>query len=416
MLIADRYQLDQPLGRGAIGEVWHATDQVLNRAVAVKLLRPRQTDQVAATDAERFRLEAQTAARLNHPNLVGVHDFGSHDGQLFLVMELVDGWTLAQERARRSVLPPDEAAGIAAQMAAGLAAAHCQQVIHRDIKPGNVMLTADGSVKITDFGIARFANDQAGTLTATGKIVGSAAYLAPERGLGQPAQPASDVYSLGCVLYELLTGRPPFPGANAVAVVKQHIETAPIPPAHLRPEVPHPLSDHVLHLLAKDPARRPTADQAATWLAGPLERPDPVGPAPRDEPTTVIPTPSPSEQTGAFPAPAQPAHGRRMSPKGLLGLAGFALLATAVAVGASLTSGGSGPSTPLPGSTPSHSAPAAPASETPSPSPPAASASSPTPDVRKPEENPQQADEERKNTEAERKKKEEQKEEKKGKG
>ncbi|AZQ32435.1 serine/threonine protein kinase [Streptomyces cyaneochromogenes] len=415
MLVADRYQLDQPLGRGAIGEVWHATDQVLNRAVAVKLLRPGQTDQVAATDAERFRLEAQTAARLNHPNLVGVHDFGSHGGRLFLVMELVDGWTLAQERARRSVLPPDEAAGIAAQMAAGLAAAHCRQVIHRDIKPGNVMLTADGTVKITDFGIARFANDQAGTLTATGKIVGSAAYLSPERGLGQPAQPASDVYSLGCVLYELLTGRPPFPGTNAVAVVKQHIETAPIPPAQLRPELPHPLSDYVLDLLAKDPARRPTAEQAATWLTGYQERPNPVSPEPRDEPTTELPASSPTEQTGTSPAPAQRAHSRRMSPKALLGLAGFALLATVVAVGVSLASGDNDPAMPAPGSTPSSSAPAAPASETPSSSPPAASAPSPTPGDRKPEENRREADEERKKAEEQRKR-EDQKEDKKGKG
>ncbi|WP_276322834.1 serine/threonine-protein kinase [Streptomyces sp. F001] len=154
MLIADRYQLNHPVGRGAIGEIWHATDQVLNQPVAVKLLQPGQTDQVAATDAERFRLEAQTAARLNHPNLVGVYDFGSHDDRLYLVMELVDGRPLAQERARQSVLPPDEAAGIAAQMAAGLAAAHRHQVIHRDIKPGNVMRTTDGTVKITDFGIA----------------------------------------------------------------------------------------------------------------------------------------------------------------------------------------------------------------------------------------------------------------------
>ncbi|WP_244204339.1 serine/threonine-protein kinase, partial [Streptomyces africanus] len=146
MLVADRYQLDEPLGRGAMGEVWRATDQTLSRPVAVKLLHTDQHEQVAATDAERFRLEAQTAARLNHPHLVGVYDFGSHHGGLYLVMELVDGWSLAQERSMRGTLAPQDAAEIAEQTASGLAAAHRQGVIHRDIKPANVMLTADRTV------------------------------------------------------------------------------------------------------------------------------------------------------------------------------------------------------------------------------------------------------------------------------
>ncbi|MFD0505688.1 protein kinase [Streptomyces chiangmaiensis] len=204
MLLEDRYQLEEPLGRGAMGEVWRAADHVLNRTVAVKVLRG---DDAAAL--ERFRMEAQTAGSLSHPNVVGVYDFGSHQGRPYLVMELVDGWNLSQERSVYGVLAPREAAGIAAQMAAGLAAAHRQGVIHRDVKPANVMLTTERTVKLTDFGIARFADATAGTITATGKIVGSAAYLAPERALGDSAQPASDVYSLGCVLYELLTGRPP---------------------------------------------------------------------------------------------------------------------------------------------------------------------------------------------------------------
>ncbi|MCX4420289.1 serine/threonine protein kinase [Streptomyces mirabilis] len=150
MLLADRYQLDELLGRGAMGEVWRATDQVLGRSVAVKLLRADE-----ATDIERFRLEAQTAARLNHPNLVGVYDFGSHDGRLYLVMELVDGWSLAQERLMRGTLAPHEAAAIAAQVAAGLSAAHRQGVIHRDIKPANVMISTDRTVKITDTATVR---------------------------------------------------------------------------------------------------------------------------------------------------------------------------------------------------------------------------------------------------------------------
>ncbi|MFH9086726.1 serine/threonine-protein kinase [Streptomyces sp. NPDC017673] len=261
-LLADRYQLQDRLGSGAMGEVWRADDRLLGRPVAVKLLR---TDEAA--DAERFRLEARTAGRLNHPNVVGVYDFGSHHGRLYLVMELVDGWSLAQERSLRGALDPHEAAALAAHVASGLAAAHRQGVIHRDVKPANVMLSADRTAKIADFGIARFADEAAAGLTATGKIVGTADYLAPERALGRPAHPASDVYSLGCVLYELLTGRPPFRGATPLAVVRQHVDAAPPPPDRLRPDVPQELSDYVLLLLAKEPAQRPTADEAADWLA-----------------------------------------------------------------------------------------------------------------------------------------------------
>uniref|UniRef100_UPI000A39C016 serine/threonine-protein kinase n=1 Tax=Streptomyces carpinensis TaxID=66369 RepID=UPI000A39C016 len=282
-LLADRYQLQELLGRGAMGEVWRATDQILERPVAVKLLR---TDQAA--DAER-RLEAQTAASLNHPNVVGMYDFGSDRDQLYLPMEFVDGWSLAQDRSLRGRLKPREAVTIAAQMAAGLGAAHRHKVIHRDVKPANVMLTAERTVKIADFGIARFADAAASTLTATGKILGTADYLAPERALGRPAQPASDVYSLGCVLYQLLTGRAPFGGPTSLAALQQHVSAAPAPPVLLRPEIPQPLSDYVLSLLAKDPAHRPTAEQAADWLAAHQHTPTPAVP----DHTSPMPPPSP---------------------------------------------------------------------------------------------------------------------------
>ncbi|OPG09088.1 serine/threonine protein kinase [Streptomyces sp. GKU 895] len=374
-LLAGRYQLQELLGRGAMGEVWRASDEVLGRRVAVKLLRAEE-----AADAERFRLEAQTAARLNHPNVVGMYDFGSHRDQLYLVMELVDGWSLAQERSLRGVLPPAEAAAIAAQAAAGLSAAHQQGVIHRDIKPANLMLATDRTVKIADFGIARFAAADS-TLTATGKILGTADYLAPERALGRSARPASDVYSLGCVLYELLTGRPPFSGATSLAVVQQQVSATPAPPSRLRAEIPQPLSDLVLHLLAKDPAHRLTAEQAADRLAGRHGTPRPPG---TDGTALLSVPPTP-------PAPAPPIHearttvrhsrprgGRKLASKAAFYGTGLVLFSAAVAVGASLNAGDDDPA-PAPSPTPMAATSAPPADVAPTSTPPAAAPPTPTP-------------------------------------
>ncbi|MEW2084804.1 protein kinase [Streptomyces sp. NPDC005283] len=335
VLVAERYLLDEPLGRGAMGEVWRATDQALGRPVAVKLLRADEADAAAS---ERFRMEAQTAARLNHPHVVSMYDFGCHDGRFYLVMELVDGWSLAQDLSAHGLLDPQEAARIGAQMAAGLSVAHLQGVIHRDIKPGNIMLTSDRIVKITDFGIARFTDDASHTLTATGKILGTGPYLAPERAAGQPAVAASDVYALGCVLYELLTGRPPFLGENTPAVVQQHVNAAPVPPDQLRPEIPRSLADHLLLLLAKDPAQRPTAEQAAGWLAA-VEGQSDQAPPTRTAPQAVRAVP---------PAPARPL---RSSSKAAIGAAGLVAFAVAAVIGASVISGDGDPSSPSPGST-----------------------------------------------------------------
>ncbi|MBX7551232.1 serine/threonine protein kinase [Streptomyces sp. tea 10] len=368
-LLADRYELQELLGRGAVGEVWRACDRLLGRPVAVKLLHAEE-----AADAERFRLEAQIAARLNHPNVVAMYDFGAHHDQPHLVMELVDGWNLAQERSLRGALPPAEAAAITAQAAAGLCAAHRQGVVHRDVKPANVMLTTDRTVKITDFGIARFAEEAASGLTATGKIIGTADYLAPERALGRPAQPASDVYSLGCVLYELLTGRPPFRGATSLAVVQQHVSATPAPPERLRPDIPQPLSDYVLHMLAKDPAHRPTADQAAAWLAAQHGTPRPA----EHDGTTRMPTPAipppPALHAGESRAGthSRPSGRRKLASKAVLAGAGLALFAGATALGASLNSGATAPTSPTSpsptrfASTPAGRTPAT----TPSPAPP----------------------------------------------
>ncbi|MBT2440681.1 serine/threonine protein kinase [Streptomyces sp. ISL-36] len=264
MLVADRYRLHMCVGRGGMGEVWQATDEVLGRSVAVKLMLGHETDPSAA---ERFRLEAQTAARLSHPHVVGVFDFGTWDGKLFLVMELVEGSSLAGDAGAPQVLPPERVAVVAAHAAAGLAAAHREGVVHRDIKPGNLLLDGDGTVKLADFGIARFVDDPSAALTTTGQIVGTGLYLAPERALGQPASPASDVYSLGCVLYQLLTGRPPFQGDTATALLYQHIDTPPAPPRQLGVGLPAAFEAYLLTLLAKQPEQRPPAQAIADWFA-----------------------------------------------------------------------------------------------------------------------------------------------------
>ncbi|MFF8610194.1 protein kinase [Streptomyces sp. NPDC015346] len=252
------------VGRGGMGEVWQATDEVLGRSVAVKLMLGHESDPSAA---DRFRLEAQTAARLSHPHVVGVFDFGTWDGKLYLVMELVEGSSLAGDPGAPQALSPERVAVVAAHAAAGLAAAHREGVVHRDIKPGNLLLDGDGTVKLADFGIARFVDDPSGALTTTGQIVGTGLYLAPERALGQPASPASDVYSLGCVLYQLLTGRPPFQGDTATALLYQHIDTPPAPPRQLGVGLPAAFEAYLLTLLAKQPEQRPPAQAIADWFA-----------------------------------------------------------------------------------------------------------------------------------------------------
>ncbi|WSQ10783.1 protein kinase [Streptomyces sp. NBC_01231] len=303
MLIAGRYRLQDPIGRGAMGEVWRGYDETLGRTVAVKLLLPHDSDPTATS---RFRLEAQTAGRLNHPYVVGVYDFGEFDGRLFLVMELVEGDSLAGRLSKGGPLPAEQVARIATQAADGLAAAHQQGIVHRDIKPANLLQDAEGTLKIGDFGIARFVDDPSGALTTTGQIVGTSLYLAPERALGRPAGPACDVYALGCVLYQLLTGRPPFQADTAVAILHQHLDNAPVPPRQLGVLIPPAFENYLLGLLAKQPADRPTAQQVAEWFGGgawqgrsePLPEPAPTRmptPGPRH---TRTPTPAASRATG----------------------------------------------------------------------------------------------------------------------
>ncbi|WP_344961349.1 serine/threonine-protein kinase, partial [Streptomyces thioluteus] len=282
MLVAERYRLGELLGRGGMGEVWRGQDEVLGRQVAVKLLLGDDGEDSAA---QRFRLEAQTAARLNHPQVVGVYDFGSWEGRFYLVMELVDGPSLAQQLAARGPLSPAGVADIAAQSAAGLAAAHRQGVVHRDIKPGNLMLDRTGTVKIGDFGIARFVDETSAQLTRAGQIVGTSTYLAPERALGRVAGPASDVYALGCVLYHLLVGQPPFWAESPTSLLYLHVDSPPVPPRQHRADVPYALEAYLLGMLAKEPEARPTAQEVADWFASSSWRDGqpahPAGPVPQ---------------------------------------------------------------------------------------------------------------------------------------
>ena len=251
-VLNDRYEVDKPLGRGGMAQVLRGTDRVLGRTVAIKVL-----DQKHRNDAKfvtRFRREAQAAAGINHPNVVSVFDTGSEDSLHYIVMEYVDGETLDDVLAREKVLPPERVVAIAEPVARALEAAHQKGMVHRDVKPGNIMLDRSGTVKVVDFGIARAAADD--TLTQTGIVLGTAAYLSPEQAQGVAVDPRSDVYSLGCVLYQMLTGRKPFTGDSALAIAYKHVREDPTPPSQVNPDIPPELEAVVTTAMAKDPAQR----------------------------------------------------------------------------------------------------------------------------------------------------------------
>ena len=267
-LIAGRYRLTRWLGLGAMGEVWAARDERLGRDVAVKLvLGDPQTD---PETADRFTREAIAVARINHPNVVGVFDQGEFQRHQFVVMELVSGCNLDELRGGRQ-MPIGAALAIGVQIARALEAAHEVGVLHRDIKPANIMVSTDGIVKVLDFGIAGFLQG-AGfqeRLTRTGAdSLGTPAYTAPERIAGGSADPRSDLYSLGCVLYVLLSGLPPFPADDSLTILHRHLHDEPTPVRRWRPEVAPEVDQLVLWLLAKDPTARPAS---AAVVAGRLE-------------------------------------------------------------------------------------------------------------------------------------------------
>jgi len=252
MTFGGRYQLGSRIAIGGMGEVWQATDLVIERTVAIKILKEEYTGDPGFL--ERFRAEARHAALVNHEGIANVYDYGEEDGSAFLVMELVPGEALSALIERDRALPVDRVLDIVAQTAAALHAAHSAGLVHRDIKPGNLLITPDGRVKITDFGIARIA-DQV-PLTATGQVMGTVQYLSPEQASGKPASPATDIYSLGIVAYEALAGKRPFTGESQVAIAMAQInDTAP----ELPPSIPEPVRNLVTACIAKHPKDRPAS-------------------------------------------------------------------------------------------------------------------------------------------------------------
>lgn len=259
-----RYELHRRLARGGMADVFLAHDQLLDRPVAVKVLFP----QFAAepTFVERFRREAQAAANLNHPSIVAVYDWGEHDNTYFIVMEYVEGRSLAEIIRAEGTLHPDRAAEIAIDTAAALGFAHRNGVVHRDVKGGNILVSPTGQVKVTDFGIAR-AFGGGDELTQTGSVMGTATYFSPEQAQGKVVDPRSDLYSLGVVLFEMVTGRPPFIGDSPVAIAYKHVQEAPPRPSSLNPALPKKLETVIAHLLAKDPDKRyPSAEEVRADL------------------------------------------------------------------------------------------------------------------------------------------------------
>ncbi|MET9723268.1 protein kinase domain-containing protein [Streptomyces zaomyceticus] len=323
-VIGGRYELATVIGQGGMGQVWTAYDRRLDRRVAVKLLRPAtMTGPATAADElrRRFVRECRVTAHVDHPGLVTVHDAGSEGEDLFLVMQYVDGADLSDHLAEHDPYPWEWAVSVAAQLCAVLAAVHAVPIVHRDLKPRNVMVRPDGSVVVLDLGVASVLDNDTTRLTHTGSPIGSPAYMAPEQAMGGAVGPSTDLYALGVLLHELLSGNVPFAGSTALGVLHRHLYEPPVPLRQLRPEVPEVLEELVLRLLAKDPRERPSgAHEVYEHLlpllpargapAGPMDptRPflRPHAPWP-DRPAAVAPVVPPAAVPAQSPPPPPPA-------------------------------------------------------------------------------------------------------------
>jgi serine/threonine-protein kinase len=287
-VLLDRYEVGRLLGAGGMAEVFEGRDRLLARRVAIKV--PLSQHAHDPDFAHRFRREAQAAASLSHPGVVAVYDTGSENGTHFIVMEYVDGRTLKEVIRAEAPLYPDRAAEICADVCSALAAAHARGLVHRDVKPANIMLMPDGRVKLMDLGIARAAAGE--TATQTAAMLGTAQYLSPEQAQGQAVDYRSDLYSLGCCLYEMLTGTVPFRGATPVAIAYRHVREDPTPPRMLNGDVPAPLEAICLKAMAKLPDNR---YQTAAELHDDLER------FRNGQPVLATPLMDPAATTQAIP-------------------------------------------------------------------------------------------------------------------
>ena len=252
-LVDNRYRLSDRLGSGGMAEVYLAHDNILDRKVALKVLSSRYSEDEEFV--ERFRREAQNAAALSHPNIVSIFDRGeSEDGTYYIAMEYLPGGTLKDRILKRGALPARTAAAVAQQIAEALQVAHGSNVIHRDIKPHNILITEGGDIKVTDFGIARAASSS--TMTRTGSILGTAHYLSPEQAMGEPVGPSSDIYSLGVVLYEMLTGELPYDAETPIGIAMKHVNGHLVEPVEVDPSIPQGINDVAMKMLARDPEDR----------------------------------------------------------------------------------------------------------------------------------------------------------------
>ncbi|WP_329598728.1 serine/threonine protein kinase [Streptomyces pseudovenezuelae] len=313
-LIDGRYELRDSLGKGGMAQVWRACEVSGGREVAVKFLRhdsealyclePYEREAELAVGNARFRREAGLLGTLDHPGITELYGSGSHQGVPYIAMRLVNGVSLRTFLDEHNPLPLATAVAVAAQMAGALACAHTLPVVHRDLKPANIMIDDEGAVVLIDFGIAKPLRADATRYTAHGSTLGTRGYLAPEQLLELEPTARTDVYCFGCIFYELLTGRPPFPLGADSGLTDKHLHEKPLPPSVYAAGIPEPIEDLVVRMLAKKPEQRPAVGEVLTILAPFAPRPGAPGPSPCTHPDPTAPLRRPQERTPRRPAPA----------------------------------------------------------------------------------------------------------------